>query len=381
MLCRVAIADIHIGQRHRKDMGDLKALAESIAADGLLQPVVLTPDYKLIAGARRIEAFKALERQEIPAHIVNIDSIVRGEFVENAVRKDLTVSEKVAIGAALEEALGERQGERTDLQRGDTCPEVVGGRTRDIAGEHAGLGSGKTYERARAVVGAGLRDPDRFGWLVEAMDRTGNVAGAHKRLRIDTKAAAIRAEAPPLPDGRFRVIVADPPWSHDIDRQDTGKLPWSGTRPYPAMPLDDIKGLDVASRAAADCVLWLWTTNPHLPVSFEVIESWGFDYKSTLTWVKNCFGVGHYLRNQSEHCLLALRGKPTLTLTNQTTILQAARREHSRKPDEFYELVEALCPAPPGGYLELFQRTPRPGWVGHGDEATNAGLPSTEAAA
>ncbi len=139
--------------------------------------------------------------------------------------------------------------------------------------------------------------------------------------------------------------------------------------------------VSAASRAADHCVLWLWTTNPHLPVSFEVIEGWGFDYKSTLTWVKNCLGTGHYLRSQSEHCLLAVRGKPVLTLTNQTTVLHATRREHSRKPDEFYELVESLCPAPEGGRLEMFQREPRPGWIGHGDEAGNTSLPSTEAAA
>ncbi len=86
MLREVPIADIRIGQRHRKDMGDIKALAESIAVVGLLQPVVLTPDYKLIAGKRRIEAFKTLGRKDVPAHIVNIDSIVRGEFVDNALR-------------------------------------------------------------------------------------------------------------------------------------------------------------------------------------------------------------------------------------------------------------------------------------------------------
>ena len=151
----ITIADIRIGRRHRKDMGDLASLANSIAADGLLQPIVLTSDHKLVAGERRIEAFKALGRDEIPAHVINIDSIVRGEFVENALRKDLTVSEKVAIGAALEAALGERQGVRTDIQHRDACPEVASGRTRDLAGEHAGFGSGKTYERAKAVVAAG----------------------------------------------------------------------------------------------------------------------------------------------------------------------------------------------------------------------------------
>lgn len=115
----VPIADIRIGKRRRKDMGDLTALANSIAADELLQPIVVTPDFELMAGQCRLEAFKLLGRDAIPAHIVNIDSIVRGEFVENALRKELTISEKVAIGAILEAALGEHQGERTDLQHRD----------------------------------------------------------------------------------------------------------------------------------------------------------------------------------------------------------------------------------------------------------------------
>ena len=135
------------------------------------------------------------------------------------------------------------------------------------------------------------------------------------------------------------------------------------------MSLDEIKALDVASRAAPDCVLWLWTTNPHLPESFEVLEAWGFTYKTMLTWTKDRFGTGHWLRCQTEHVLLAVRGKPTITLTNQTTALHAAVGRHSQKLATFYEVVEALCPAPPGGRLEMFQRTPRPGWVGYGDEA------------
>ena len=80
-------------------------------------------------------------------------------------------------------------------------------------------------------------------------------------------------------------------------------------------------------------------------------------------------GCGDWLRGKSEHCLLAIKGKPVITLTNQTSVLFGPMRDHSQKPDEFYDLVESLCPAPEGGRVELFQRKPRPGWVGHGDEA------------
>ena len=88
--------------------------------------------------------------------------------------------------------------------------------------------------------------------------------------------------------------------------------------------------------------------------------------KTILTWVKDHFGRGDWLRGQTEQCLLATRGKPVVTLTNQTTVLHAPVRAHSQKPDEFYELVESLCAAP--RYCELWARASRPGWDGHGDQ-------------
>jgi N6-adenosine-specific RNA methylase IME4 len=110
----------------------------------------------------------------------------------------------------------------------------------------------------------------------------------------------------------------------------------------------------------------LWTTNAHLRVAFEVVDAWGFEYKTLLTWVKDRMGTGDWLRGKSEHCLLAVRGKPVFLLGNHTTILEAVRREHSRKPEEFYALVEATSP---GGKLDLFCRQRRTGWEAYGNNA------------
>ena len=121
--------------------------------------------------------------------------------------------------------------------------------------------------------------------------------------------------------------------------------------------------LDVAALAANDCILWLWTTNAHIRAAFDVVEAWGFEYKTLLTWVKNRMGTGDWLRGQSEHRLLCVRGRPVVNLTNQTTVIHATLREHSRKPDEFYQMVESLCP---GAKVELFAREERLGWQVHG---------------
>ena len=98
-----------------------------------------------------------------------------------------------------------------------------------------------------------------------------------------------------------------------------------------------------------------------------MLDAWGFEHKTTLTWFKDKMGVGHWLRGQTEHCLMAVRGHPLVELTNQTTALFEKVRAHSQKPEAFYELVERLCPAP--RYAGLFSRDSRPGWDMHGDEA------------
>ncbi len=122
-------------------------------------------------------------------------------------------------------------------------------------------------------------------------------------------------------------------------------------------------------------------TTAHMREAFDVLDTWGFAQKTILTWVKDrmgCgdwvkdrMGCGDWLRGKTEHCLLAIKGKPVITLTNQTSVLFGPMRNHSQKPDEFYDLVESLCPAPEGGRVELFQGKPRPGWIGHGGSLVN----------
>jgi N6-adenosine-specific RNA methylase IME4 len=178
------------------------------------------------------------------------------------------------------------------------------------------------------------------------------------------QAGAIRAEPPPLPDrGPYRVIVADPPWPYEIRREDPSHR---ATHPYPQMSTAEICAMPIASLAHADCILWLWTTNHHMREAFGVLDAWGFQHKTILTWFKDRMGYGDWLRGQTEHALMAGRGKPTVELTNQTTALHGAVRANSRKPEEFYAFVERLCPAP--RYAELFSRHSRPNWDGHRDE-------------
>lgn len=182
---------------------------------------------------------------------------------------------------------------------------------------------------------------------------------------------------PPHP-GTYRVIYADPPWSFaTYSRKGKGR---SAEAWYDCMTLDEIKALPVAAWAAPDCVLLLWATDPLLHRALEVIEAWGFKYKTVgFYWAKlnkgrraerfaegDFFtGMGFWTRANPEPCLLATRGHPKRVAANVRKLIVSARREHSRKPDEAYERVEALCAGP---YLEMFARRPRDGWDSWGLE-------------
>jgi N6-adenosine-specific RNA methylase IME4/ParB-like chromosome segregation protein Spo0J len=353
---------IQVGFRYRKDLGDLRSLAQSIEEVGLLHPVVVTPEGRLIAGQRRLEACRSLGWSDIPVTLVDLYQAARGEAHENFVRKDLLPSEIVALKRAIEplerREARERQGYRADLCHPATVAEgqraTSTGDARDNIARYLGVGR-TTIERAEAVVEAAEEQPEEYGHLVEQMDRSGKIAGAYRRLTVLRQAKDLDAEPPKLPTGPFQVIVADPPWRYESGND----------LPYPTMDIEEIKAMPVCRIADENAILWLWTTNAHLRVAFEVVDAWGFEYRTLLTWVKDRMGTGEWLRGQTEHCLLGVRGKPVFLHGNHTTVLQAARREHSRKPEDFYEIVEATCP---GGKVELFSRQPRKAWKAFGND-------------
>jgi N6-adenosine-specific RNA methylase IME4 len=365
-----AIDDIRIGERHRKDLGDVEGLAAEMAELGLLQPIVVKPDGTLIAGERRMRAAKMLGWTHIPVNVVDLDDVVRGEFAENTCRKDFTPSELVAIGQEVERIERERaKARKAHDGRPGKLPERQRGDAREKIAARLGI-SGRTYEKARAVVDAADAEPERFGKLLADMDRTGRVNAPFKRLKVIQQAERIRAEPPPLPgNGPYRCAAADIPWAYEPDG-DANRAAHRGAWPYPTLTIEQACALAVGSIMHADSIVWLWVTNfilsrgLHLPV----LRAWGFEPKTIVTWEKDSAGTGIWLIGQTEHVVMAARGNPVVTLTKQTTRLRGAVREHSRKPVEFYDLVESLCPAP--RYCDLFSRYQHNDcWDCHGDEA------------
>lgn len=174
------------------------------------------------------------------------------------------------------------------------------------------------------------------------------------------------------PQTLYSVIYADPPWKFTT-YSDKGKGR-SAEAWYDCLTLDEIKNIPVKQWAAHDCVLLMWVTDPFLFKSKEVLDAWGFEYKTVgFVWAKTnelnkefFMGTGYWTRANPEHCLLATRGHPKRVNSDVRELVISPRREHSRKPDEMYSLIERLCAGP---YLELFARNMRDGWDCLGKEA------------
>jgi N6-adenosine-specific RNA methylase IME4 len=181
---------------------------------------------------------------------------------------------------------------------------------------------------------------------------------------------------------RFGTILADPPWQF---QNRTGKVAPEHRRltRYGTLTLEDIKILPVAQAAADVAHLYLWVPNALLAHGLEVMAAWGFQYKSNIVWHKirkdggpDGRGVGFYFRNVTELILFGVRGKNARTLDagrRQVNFLATRKREHSRKPDEQYSIIESCSPGP---YLELFARGERKNWACWGNQANESYHPT-----
>lgn len=181
---------------------------------------------------------------------------------------------------------------------------------------------------------------------------------------------------------KFKTILADPPWQF-INR--TGKMAPEHKRlsRYSTMTHEDICALPVKNVAEANAHLYLWVPNALLPEGLAVMKAWGFNYKSNLIWHKvrkdggsDGRGVGFYFRNVTEIILFGVRGKNARTLApgrRQVNLLATQKREHSRKPDEQYQIIESCSPGP---FLELFARGTRPNWTVWGNQADDDYAPT-----
>lgn len=181
----------------------------------------------------------------------------------------------------------------------------------------------------------------------------------------------------PLPDKKYKIIYADPCWKYQTwSEKGEGR---SASQHYKVMKTEDLKQIPVGDIAAKDSVLFCWVTDPMLIEQLGVIKHWGFTYKTVgFTWIKQnkksdslFMGGGYYTRSNPEMCLIATKGSPGRVKDRGVRqVLTTRIREHSRKPDEVYPLIECLYDGP---YIELFARNTRSGWDSWGNQVEKFG--------
>lgn len=357
-----------------------KELVKDIEKNGLLQPVILH-EGKILDGRNRARACEELDLEfKIKEWDGKGDSPTAWVLSTNLQRRHLTQSQKAIIAAdalpLFEKEAKARQRDSATVTNTKRAGKKETGSAPVREPSKKTRGAGKAAKAAAAASGVGSRYVEAVKALKKSAPhlvekvRSGEMTlkQAEKQVRKKAQLKAVKEYQPP--EGKFQVIVADPPWAYEdeLDGSDTAR----GGLPYPAMTLQQIAQVGVADHADDDCILWLWVTNAHLidGSATSVLDAWGFEPKTMLTWDKVNMGAGRWLRGQTEHCIVAVKGKPIVDLSNQTTLISEKRREHSRKPEAFYKLVEELCPGT--ARLELFAREDREGWTAAGVENLDA---------
>jgi len=357
LMARLQITKIKVRNRYRKNLGDIGSLAASIKELGLLHPIVIRPDGRLIAGERRLAACKKLGWKTVPVTSVNLKEVVKGEFAENAFRKNFLPSEIDAIRRALEPyeraAAKERQ-----RKHGGTAPgrrkqsrKISGseGDTRDKIGSFAGI-SGKSLSKIQAIMEAAKAKPRKFGPLVAEMDHRRSIDSVYRKLRqmLDEE-HRLSVKPPP---GRYRTLVVDCPWEYRGGERSTPV--------YSTMPQSDLLKLPIKDWADDQAHLYLWVTNGNLKDGLELMQAWGFQYVTMLTWIKPTLGLGRYFRTTTEQVLFGTRGQLVTRVHDIGTHFAAPKTTHSEKPDAFYDIVERASYPP---FLDVFARKRRRGWA------------------
>jgi len=383
---RVRIADITVPEGRRQLRG-IDELVESIRTVGLLNPITLTEDKRLVAGYHRLEACKRLGWSEIDATILTANDLDTelAMIDENLIRNELTELERAEALARRKEIYEAKHpkakydsSERMKAVRhGETVSSCQPSFATDTAArtgltprtiqQDVQIATRIAPEVRDAIRDTPLADSKRDLLDLARMEPEQQRQVAEKLLRgeaskVKMAAQLMRREVlpPSLPPGKFRTIYADPPWPFD-DTATRG----AAENHYPTMSIAEISALPVHELAAKDAHLYLWTTNSHLHDAFHVVTAWGFEYKTLITWVKPQIGLGHYFRGATEHILFCVRGGLPMVKVGERNWFEAPRQEHSRKPELFYELIERCSPGP---RVELFARKEREGWVAWGNE-------------
>jgi len=336
---------------NRKEFGELK---NDIQEKGQQELVVLF-EGKILDGRNRYNACKELKIEPKFREYKGKDPL--GYVMStNLKRRHLTDSQKAVVGrrykvyyAKLYPVGRPKKGEPVHTIKSEGKE-----RASEKAGEVAGV-SGRYIDMAEEVI---EKKPE-----VEEKIMAGEttVKQEYKKIKLEEQKKEVEKLKSIV--GEYDVLVIDPPWSYEEGFDTYDEKGHRGTTDYPVMKLGELRKLKLPM--AKNCVVWLWVTNSMFKEAIELTDHWGLERKTILTWDKQNMGVGHYLRNITEHCILCFKGKPYFKNTTWTTLISEKRTTHSTKPEIFYKLVEDTCT---GRKLDYFARKKRDGWDVYGNE-------------
>lgn len=356
------------------------ALVDDIQANGLRHPIIIHEN-KILDGRHRYRACRAIGRQ--PVSVIYDGNDPLGFVIShNLNRRHLDESQRAMIGARLANL---KVGQRKDT----TGPIGLSTLTQPEAASKLSVGE-RSIKRARKVLDTGTQE------LADAVDNgqiAVSVAAKIAELEPDQQAQVI---ADPRPEQAIKkvmraereenlaertiiqsigkgsqlygVIYADPPWKFET-HSDNG-MDRSADNHYPTMSMAQLYSLNIP--AADDCVMFLWATVPMLPEAIDLMDEWGFIYKSHIMWVKDRIGTGYWTRNKHELLLIGTRGNvPAPAMGMQPpSVIELPLGRHSEKPSFFADMISTMYPTTPK--LEMFARVGRVGWDVIGNEAPDA---------
>jgi N6-adenosine-specific RNA methylase IME4/ParB-like chromosome segregation protein Spo0J len=374
---------------------DYHNLLEDIKRNGILQPIDITYNNVILDGHHRVKAAKELGIKEIEVRIPELLYVDEDEyFISVALnRRHLTEGQKAVLANNYREILSEK----AKKQRAEIANAVKYGkpsleitviskdngkqeRSRKIASEEYKISerkiiitqeikekAPKVYERLgsgelqihEAKIIAQLPEDKRDVVLEKKLETKKDIRSIVREINNAEKNQNVK----PIPEGKFSIIYADPPWEYEHPVSLSREI----ENHYPTIELEKIKETKVP--ADDNAMLFLWVPAPLIEHGLEVMKAWGFSYRTSMVWVKDKIGMGNYVGIKHEQLLIGTKGKGIgmpLPENKPESVIFAERTEHSKKPDIFYEIIEKMYPN--HSKIELFARNKREGWEGWGNE-------------
>lgn len=367
---------------------EFEALKADIAENGVLVPVEVDENGEILDGHHRIQAWQELSEEGVS--VPRWATLVRYGLTEeqkrnharklNLLRRQMEPEERKQLiaeiakdGGTLEE-IGEAAGV-SHMTAKRTLSDVKVDRPAKVKGKDGKLRPTSYRPRQpkpmtlfQAGESARLDPQEAEDTAREARQER---AAEKRQTQVEKINEIARSNVPLTAPQSYPVIYADPPWRYEHSATVSREI----ENQYPTMALEDICALPVSNLATSDAVLFLWATSPKLAESLQVVNAWGFVYRTCMVWDKERIGMGYYARQQHELLLICTRGElPTPEPANRPSSVQRIPRdpEHSVKPQEFYSLIEAMYPE--YDRIELFARQQREGWAVWGNQAIDSRL-------